>query len=401
MLAEAKMGGVFSLFFCGCIFALALGQFALVYKFGDGGIYSFDILLLVFCLAALSFFIIKRKKIQVTVPGMLLCSFCLIGGISLAFSPIKLSSSELLVAGAYLVRLATYVLFYICLHNLVTAGLLKTGTIEKAVVVSGVFLFIAGIIQLIVFPNLGLISDLYDWDPHKNRMFATFFDPNFLGMYFVICLGISIKRMKRSALASTLLVTFFSLGILLTFSRSAWLAASVLMFFVLLKKKVFLIFAFILVLLAFLAVPRIQTRLTGITDPSDSTHFRLTSWSNSLQIIKVNWAFGIGYNAYRYAQLNYGLIAASAASSRSGAGSDASLLLAFADTGVVGITILVCFWLGVFLKGLKTKKMYISGLVAALALNSIFINSLFYPQIFVALLVVVAAEGFEPSTPAM
>ncbi len=401
MSTEAKMGKVFTAFFCACIFTLALGQFSLVSKFGDGGIYSFDILLLIFCLAALGFFIIKRKKIQVTMTGMLLCSFCLIGGISLAFSPIKLSSGELLVAGAYLARLATYVLFYICVHNLVTAGLLKAVTIEKIVVTSGVFLFTVGIGQLILFPDLGLLSNLYGWDPHKNRMFATFFDPNFLGMYFVICLSIGIKKIVRLVSASTLLVTFFSLGILLTFSRSAWLAAAILMFFGLLKKKIFLIFAFILVLLAFLAVPRIQTRLSGVTDPSDSAHFRLTSWSNSLQIIKANWVFGIGYNAYRYAQLIYGLIDASAAGSRSGAGSDASLLLAFADTGLVGIILLISFLLGMFLQGLKTKKAYVSGLVAALALNSIFINSLFYPQILVALLVVVAAEGFEPSTPAM
>jgi len=143
------------------------------------------------------------------------------------------------------------------------------------------------------------------------------------------------------------------------------------------------------VLLAVFAVPRVQTRISGITDPQDSASFRLISWQNAWEITKDNWVFGVGYNAFRYAQRDYGFLDDANLASHSGAGSDSSLLLVWSTSGIIGLVFLMSSMLVYLSVALKSHDTLSLGIIISLALNSIFINSFFYPQILIVFILIV------------
>ena len=89
----------------------------------------------------------------------------------------------------------------------------------------------------------------------------------------------------------------------LTFSRSTWAMVAVMVFiYGVFKSRKILLLSLVLGFLAYFAVPRVQTRISGITDPADSAQFRLVSWKNTLEIAKDNLFLGVGVNSFRYAQ---------------------------------------------------------------------------------------------------
>lgn len=389
-----------------CLSTLSLGQFSVIYKFNEGSIYLFDALIALFDLIGIVYLLSIKKSAKIPLPILFLVAFCALGASSLAFTPLNLEPTEFLISVSYLVRFFSYVIFALVTWNLIELRVFQVDKIQRAIIYTGLFLFVAGLIQLILLPNLETLDPTLGWDPHKNRMASTFFDPNFLGIYFVICLALSLKQRilpKKFASISYLSTIIFLTGIFLTFSRSAWLATSVLLFFALLRKKSLLLVSLAIVLLAVFAVPRIQTRISGVTDPQDSASFRLISWKNTWKVAKENWVFGVGYNAFRYAQKEYGFLDDSNLTARSGAGSDSSLLLVFATTGVFGLTFFAGFFVSTILTALKHIDPITVGLILALLIDSLFINSLFYPQIVMTglLSMVVAARGFEPLTSAM
>lgn len=401
---QNKLARLFFPFFVLCLFTLSLGQFSVIYQFNEGSIYLFDILIALFDLTGIVFLLSTRRSLKIPLPILLLTIFCILGAISLAFTTQNLEPVEFLISASYLGRFFSYVIFAFVAWNLVKLEIFQVDKIQRVLIYTGLFLFVAGLFQLIVLPDLETLDPSLGWDPHKNRMVSTFLDPNFLGMYFVISLSLSLKQRllsKKHLPMSYLPTIIFFIGIFLTFSRSAWLATSVLLFFTLLRKKVLLLISLAIVLLAVFAVPRVQTRISGVTDPQDSASFRLISWQNTWEIAKENWVFGVGYNAFRYAQRKYGFLDESTLAVRSGAGSDSSLLLVLATTGIFGFTFFAGFFVSTLLPAVKRRDLITAGLILALLADSVFINSLFYPQIIVATLVVVAAKGFEPVTSAM
>jgi len=159
------------------------------------------------------------------------------------------------------------------------------------------------------------------------------------------------------------------------------------------RSKKLVILALFIALMAYLAVPRIQTRLTGITDPADSAHYRLISWQNTLNIARDNLFLGVGYNAFKEAQIRYGYITPDTINEHSAAGSDSSLLLVLATTGIFG---LIVFLVGLLLPILKLRNVFSVLVIIPLILGSNFVNSLFYPPImFLWLVCFVLMERVE------
>ena len=393
---STRVAKIFFLLFCACFFALALGQFSTVFSFGQGNLYLFDLLIAGFDFFGLTY-LLKLRQVKLPVTLLFLLAFTALGTISLIFTPLNLEAAEFFTALAYPVRFLCYVLFATVVWNFVRLNIFSRNQVLLTIIFSGIFLFLAGLVQLIILPDLETLAPDLGWDPHKNRMVATFFDPNFLGMYFVICLSAVFSYRKSQTNHPTTNTcrilaysagVIFLLGIFLTFSRSAWLALAVFIFFVGLKNKLLLATSASLVLFAVFAVPRVQTRISGITDPQDSASFRLVAWQNTWEIIKDNWVFGIGYNAFRYAQRDYGFLDDANISSHSGAGSDSSLLLIWSTSGIFGLVCLMSVlltWLYVTVKNRDTMSL---GIIVSLMINAIFINSFFYPQILVIFLLI-------------
>ena len=117
------------------------------------------------------------------------------------------------------------------------------------------------------------------------------------------------------------------ISIILTFSRSSWaMFGTIILIYGIFKYRKLLFLAFLIAFLAYFAVPRIQTRISGATDPSDSAYFRFISWGHALEIAKDNLLLGVGYDTYRYYQKDYGFFEIGETGGHSGSGVDSSLL---------------------------------------------------------------------------
>ncbi len=388
------------------ILSISLGQLGRLPFLPEGlNLYITDILV-----AATVFYwflhsFIVKKKLKLPRRGFLILAFIFIAFISLINSSQYLESlQELLISASYLARFVFYSgLFF------VGASLDKQSR-EKIISVfllSGVLLALFGFIQLLFFPDWSQFAYL-GWDPHKNRLLSTFFDPNFTGIYLVLVINLFFYRFVETGLIASLRekITFpsillvavaviCSIGLLLTFSRSAWLAMAISIFiWGIFKSKKLFFAAALLAFLAYFAIPRVQTRIAGGFDPDDSAKLRFQSWSNTWQIAKQKPIIGVGFNTFRYAQEREGYFDwRQPEGGHSGAGSDSSLLFVFATTGALGLVA----YLGILAtqsfnhltifffhrKKFALRGIFIISAVAALLTNSVFINSLFYPAIMI------------------
>ena len=248
--------------------------------------------------------------------------------------------------------------------------------------------------------------------------------------------SVSLEQQSNFGLQILVLTTYYLIlttGLLLTFSRSAWaMFAIVIGVFGLFKSRKLLVFMVVIFFGAYFFVPRVQTRLAGITDPADSASLRLVSWQRTFEIIKKHPLMGVGFNAFRYAQEQEGFFrdkrGVPMTSGHAGAGSDSSLLLVWATTGIFGL--LSYFWLygSVIWKALshfrhselvsespchfesvsefdgkilnqvqddhnhhKFLSLTVLAALAGLLIESNFINSLFFPPILLWLWIVAGA----------
>ncbi len=362
-------------------------------KKGGFNFYLFDIVVVIFAFFGLAVFLLIKRSFRIPKYSYLFIIFSLICFSSLLLASASLSTEEILVSSFYLIRFVIYLLAGIVVFNVVDKKYLTSRKILSVFIISGLFLAFSGFIQLIFLPDFTVLDPILGWDPHKNRLASTFFDPNFLGAYFVLCLVILLERFypfKNTISYPVGKFEIFSLitilvALVFTFSRSAWgMFGIIVLVYGLFRSKKLLITAVLVMFLTYFAVPRIQTRISGITDPADSAAFRLVSWGNTVKVIKDNYWTGVGFNSFRYAQRDYGFLTPDQDESHSGSGSDSSLLFVFATTGILGVLTYFLALLFPLYDSFKTRYsnwlIILSSLIGIL-MESQFINSLFYPQI--------------------
>lgn len=377
---------LFKLVFFLWFLALNFGQFSALSKSTFGGIYLFDILAVVWVFIGLSYLLIKKKS-SLFIPKdyFFLFAFIFIAFVSLVFSFSRFSFVEMAHSSFYLFRFVIYLAGGILFYNFIREEIFSMDFLYLLVGFSVVFVSLAGLIQLVVLPDFTVLDSSLGWDPHKNRLASTFFDPNFVGAYLVLCFSVLLAGMKYFGKFFVPLVLISLLSILLTFSRSAWLMLAISVFiWGLLKYRFLLFLGFFLAFSAYFAVPRIQTRISGVTDPSDSAHFRLISWKNTWEIASDNLLLGTGFNTFRFVQKDFGFLGVDWGG-HAGGGSDSSLLLVLATTGVLGLVVFIGFFASLFFKSLASVSSgwsvaFLASITGLMA-ESFFINSLFYPQI--------------------
>ena len=365
---------------------LNLGQFSAISKGSFGGLYLFDFFAFLFVFAAIIYFLISTKsKIVFPKTFLSLLGFLFFALISLVIASQNYLQIEFLYSSFYWLRFFLYILAGILIYSCFKEGLFSREFILGLVSLSALFISIAGFIQLVILPDFTVLDSSLGWDPHKNRLASTFFDPNFTGAYLVLCLNFLTAGREFLGKKFVPLVLLIVFSILLTFSRSAWLMLAVSVFiWGVFKYRLLLILSFFIAFSAYFAVPRVQTRISGITDPADSAHFRLISWSKTMEISKDNLLFGTGFNTFRFAQKDYGFFGVDWGG-HSGGGSDSSLLLVLATTGIPGLLLFLSFFGNNIFKAFKNiSEEWSLVLITSffgLLLESFFINSLFYPQI--------------------
>lgn len=382
------------------ILSYTLGIFGSL-TFGSGvRLYVGDVFAAALVGWGLVYFLGLKKRFSFPNPcswwGMIFSGLTLV---SLLLGSRQVNQSDFLIGSLYFLRWLLYFFVFLVVFNFFREGFSRFSLIHW--IVAAIFLYaLFGFIQLMILPDFTVLDPELGWDPHRNRLTSTFFDPNFsaafLGLGFLLTLGQGmigeVKGWLRGRILLLIVKGILAVAILLTFSRSGWaMVATGCLVLGLLKSKKILMAGLILMLLAYFLVPRVQTRIAGLTDPTDSAHLRIQTYQRSLTIIRKNLFLGVGFNLYRQAQEREGFFTYDdPTGGHSGAGADSSLLLVLATTGVFGLFFYVCLFLSLIKKAWANfayqadpYSLAFLAITCGLGVSSFFVNTLFFPAISV------------------
>lgn len=337
--------------------------------------------------------------------------------LSLIINAGLLTLPEFIISFLYLLRWIFYSLIAFIVISFNSSFKQK---IPFVMIGAGSFIVLIGYIQYFLYPGLRNLIYL-GWDEHLYRMFSSFLDPNFLGAFlvlnFLLILGLFLIQWKKNTKKLGMFGILGVLGVLnliavfLTYSRSALLMLFVglFIFLLLLGKKKF-IFVIFLILIFFVLVQSLTKRSEGTNLlRSVSSEARLGSSVNTLNIIKDNFLFGVGFNSFRYAQIRYGLLKGEEQElTHAGAGTDNSFLFILVTTGAFGFLAYIYLWIKILkyqfniirnsdFKYQKIFAVVIISSIGGIFINSLFINSLFYPFIMQWLWILIGLNSKESS----
>ena len=336
----------------------------------------------------------KSLKIEhkIFFPALLFILFATASTI-LAAGTFKLN--EIFISSLFLIRFIFYFFLSVVIFNIVTKE--KVNSWFKIILFIGTLFIIIGFFQFVLLPDLSFLA-VYGWDPHQQRIASTFLDPNYSGMIFVvifvIATSIFLYQKKRNKIIDfyPLIAAISFIALILTFSRSSYLAflTAIATIGILKSPKLFIAILFLFVV-AFSQITQVRARIAGALTLDETSKARLESWQKGLTIFKDNLLFGVGFNTYRFAQAKYGFFSPDEPQGgHSGAGSDSSIILVAATTGIIGLFFYLFFLfriLRVFIKKSTQDPWHLASLSIFLALlvHSQFVNSLFFPQIMLIL----------------
>lgn len=300
------------------------------------------------------------------------------------------SLNQIAVSSLFLFRFIIYFLISVVAYNSIGKS-----SVEKwinALLIVGIIFAFLGFFQIIFFSNLSSLQ-AFGWDPHQMRLVSTLLDPNFSGCVFAIFAALSIsfylyKNRKIYLFASAI----FIIAIIFTFSRSSYLAiATVVATVGFVKAPRVLLISVAIFIIAFTAIGQFRNRIIGALTIDETATARIESWQRAATIFKGNELLGVGFNTYRYAQANSGYFSFdNPLGGHSGAGSDSSILLVAATTGIVGLGLYLYLLVNIFRifkNKARSNPLQLGALSAFLGLivDSQFVNSLFFPQVMLIL----------------
>lgn len=246
---------------------------------------------------------------------------------------------------------------------------------------------VMGFLQLGFFPSLEP-WEIFGWDPHRYRLFATWLDPNFLGVW--LALGLGLALIKWPTVFSDWLVRGLSTGLIAvalgwTVSRSALITAVVVLLALAATyyRKVIVWVGLVGLVAVMVAVsPSLWQRVINTGRSGDTAEYRLESWARGWQTFAAHPWLGVGYNTLPYSKQS-----PASSGGRSDSGFDSSLLTLAATTGVIGLISWLWFiWQVLILgwEGVAHRRLFGSWMLAAtigLFVGSLFINAWLYSPI--------------------
>lgn len=343
-------------------------------------LYLTDIVL-TFLLLAWGIWQFRRAKRRYKFPplAMPIFSFAIVCFLSLVLATPLLSSREVVVASLYLLRWLIYAGFYFVLSDLRRQfKYLKRKNALNFLIIAGTAAAFFGLVQYLFWPNLKALEVL-EWDPHFYRVVGTFLDPGFLGLILVLTFILvlnSYLENKDSWLFLAGGLVYFALA--LTYSRASYLAYLMGIGIMAGFKKRPKIFLILLAVGAatILLLPR-PAGEGGKLERTYSFEARVEDWQQALVVFRDHPLLGVGFNAYRYYQRDYGFLEGEKWQvNQAGAGVDSSWLFVLATTGIFGFIFYGWLWGKAF--WLEKNPVIMSSLGAAFT-HALFNNSLFYP----------------------
>lgn len=348
--------------------SLLLGQIGGI-AIGQGiTIYIHDILLVILLLEGFVQYAIKNKLRK---PRLITPVLYFVGAVALSL----LTNSGRFPL--YILGISSLYLFrwlgYFALYVLVIQRYAPKNYWRYGLFVVGVGFAVLGLVQFVLYPDLRNLFYL-GWDPHYYRLFSTLFDPNFVGLMLVFTLLLGVSLWGNIWVTLGELVVAISL--LLTYSRSSYLAAIVAMSYLIVAKKRWKMTFILGIAIGAILLLSLTPGITHNLLRTDSTLARLGSWQEGFQLFLQEPIFGHGFDTLRYLTSNVGPIVSKAA-----AGLDSSILFIAATTGIVGL-----FAYGYLIYSMVKNSLkfpfYIATLIA-LGVHSLFVNSGFYAWVLV------------------
>jgi len=337
-------------------------------------------------------------KAKLTYPIVL---FSLVAALSLLQGSRTVELPELMTGSLYLLRwmLLTAVYFF-TLTLPIERGLKvlrRAVSYEEVLLLSGLSLAALGIVQYVIFPDMTQFKWI-GWDDHAFRLVGTLLDPGFTGIILVLTalLAMRLSEPKPVKIAA---VTLSTLALLLTYSRSSYLAflAGFLVFGWMIKKLGKALLGIFLFLLFLVFLPKAASEGTNLLRQY-SFFNRVETWEHAAVMIRDHPALGVGFNLLRYAQKRYHYLGEDWKTSHSGAGVENSYLFILVTTGIIGgsafawlIYKINKLWLAGSERGGTGKALGLASL-AALATHGVFNNSWFYPWVLVWMWMLIALK---------
>lgn len=303
--------------------------------------------------------ILKLPKIFCRTNKLLkpILAFGNVGVISLLIALFRFEPFQVAVGAMYLLRF----LVYSSLSGVMVQSI-------KLVPIVGVGTAILGILQYIIMPDVRFL-EYWGWDPHYYRIVSIFLDPGFTGIILVLTL---IFMVINNYHKFWWIVVYVALA--LTYSRASYLAFFTAFTWISIQKKdwKYSVISIFILGLTILVLPRNSSGEGVKLERSSTVYARIESWKKAWQIFSDNPIIGVGFNTYRYAQK-------ASSESHAGAGSDSSILLVMATSGIVGFL----FYLKYLKKLWEIGKdnLIITTSLVAIFVHSFFLNSLFYPAV--------------------
>ncbi|MCL5090856.1 MAG: O-antigen ligase family protein [Patescibacteria group bacterium] len=334
-------------------------------------------------------------------PEMLV--FFLLAAASLLIKIPTLPLNEFIPAFFYLLRLGNFFVFYLALRDFLQEG--KKPWQECLIFVGlGVALLALG--QYLFLPDTRFLLKL-GWDEHYYRAIGSFLDPAFTGLLLVLAfLTLFFKFLRHETrpwwlwLSGLLMI----IALVLTFSRTAYLALFCGLAILLAKGKNLKIY--LLILLCFLSLIWLAPKPggEGVNLKRISSFLAKTeNYKEVITVIKDHFWLGVGFNTYRYTQRDLSFVTPikwqSWETSNAAAGADNSFLFVFATTGIFGFLSFLFLWGKIlmisFQKKDKGNGLLLFASAAAVLLSANFSNFLFYPWIIFWLDVLLAVFTAE------
>jgi len=381
--------------------SLLFGQLGRIELFPSVTLYFHDMIIMCFIMTRIPLLLKSKKKILSLPLFRPILFFTLLCFLSLCVNAYRFSVVDLTVGISYFLRFMIYAFLYPIIR-LEKKPILY---FMKWLFLLGVGYAVLGFIQLGVYPDLRNLS-YAGWDPHYYRLFATLFDPNFMGIVLIISFlsGIYVWEKERDHLYPLIGLIGIFVAFLLTFSRSSYLAAvvAIIVYAVCMKQKKFLI-GLIFLCLGIVFIPAIGGESTTVF--RQVTAFaRITNWQEGMQLFMKSPFFGYGFNMVRALPHNAPTLAVGTIA-RSTSGFDNSIVFVLVTTGLFGCITFLYMGSRLFLVGLSLlkKRLYAPGSVyistlAGLLIHSMFLNTLFYPQIMILFWIMTGAVEKESIT---
>lgn len=302
-------------------------------------------------------------------------NFLLVAAFSWLFGAASFGEFGVFRGFLYLIRLAAYFHFFILVWNFSKRKISYSNLLLKSLLSLSLISALFGWIQYFFFPSFKSFM-IWGWDEHLYRIAGTFLDPSYLSIILVFGIIIAFFKKKYGYLFFLLLTLAF------TYSRAGYLAffaALIPMWIYSAKTRVISILA--LLMLSFIIfLPRAGGEGVKLERIS-SVSARMRNYRETFGIFKISPVFGVGYN-------NICLAKNGNFSSHSCSGSDSSLLLILATTGIVGFLYFVFMALNIW----KSADAVFRALAVALLIHSSFSNSIFYSWVLGFLLILLATN---------